>query len=186
MDKKSFRKVILTEAFSLPESYIKSSDNGIYENFIQLPEFSVANTIFAYLSEKHEPDTINIINKAIEKGKTVALPVCYNEGRMEARIIQSLLDLIPGKFGIPVPEESAPLLRPEDIDIIIVPAITFNRQGYRLGRGGGYYDRFLGKSPAFSIGLGRERLLRDIPLQPHDLPVSCLITEAGIYKTERR
>ena len=182
MDKKEFRKMIKNEIEELSEEYILFSNSGIFENFIGLPEFENAKTIFAYISEKREPDTVRIIRKALDMGKTVALPISFNNGRMEPRIIKSLDELVIGKYGIPAPKDDSPLLKDEDIDLIIVPAVTFNRQGFRLGRGGGYYDRFLKKSTAFSVGLGRERLIREIPLQPHDMSVICLVTEAGVFK----
>ena len=182
MDKKEFRKAVKNEIEELSGEYIEFSDNGIFENFISLSEFKNAKAIFAYISEKREPDTIKIILKALDMGKTVALPISYGNGRMEPRIINSLDELVIGKYGIPAPKDDSPLLKDDDIDLIIVPAVTFNRQGFRLGRGGGYYDRFLEKSTAFSVGLGREKLIREIPLQSHDMSVACLVTENGIFK----
>ena len=66
MDKKSFRKEVLGKIEALSEEYIVSSNEGIYENFISLPEFANAKSIFAYISEKREPDTVRIIEKALE------------------------------------------------------------------------------------------------------------------------
>ena len=182
MDKKAFRKEVLGKIEALSEEYIASSNEGIYENFISLPEFESAKNIFAYISEKREPDTVRIIEKALELKKTVALPVSYDGGVMVPKVIKSLDELEIGKFGIPAPKESAPVLNDEDIDLIIVPAVTFDKNGYRLGRGGGYYDRFLEKSDAFSVGLGREELICDVPLESHDMSVKCLVTEKKAYK----
>ena len=182
MDKKTFRKGILEKIAALPQEYITASNAGIYENFINLPEFAKAQTIFAYISEKREPDTIQIIEKALELGKIVALPVSYDGGIMVPKIVKDLDSLEIGKFGIPAPKEDTPSLDEKDIDLIIVPAVTFNKNGYRLGRGGGYYDRFLEKTHAFSVGLGREQLICDVPLESHDMPVICLVTESGVYR----
>ena len=182
MDKKSLRKVMKNEIQELSEEYIAFSNNGIFKNFINLQEFKDAKAIFAYISEKREPDTVRIIQEALEMGKTVALPVSYDNGRMEPRVIKSLDELVIGKYGIPAPRNDAPLLREEDIDLIVVPGVTFDRKGFRLGRGGGYYDRFLANSSAFSVGLARECLIREIPVQAHDMSVVCLVTEAGVYK----
>ena len=185
MDKKAFRKAVLQEIEELSEEYIKASDKGIFENIAALPEFVAAKTIFAYISEKREPDTVRIIRKALEMGKTVALPVSYDGGHMEPRVIKSLDELVTGKFGIPAPQEDAPVLSVEEIDLIIVPAVTFGKDGYRLGRGGGYYDRFLEKFRGFSVGLGREKLVREVPTESHDMPVDCLVTEVEAYKIGR-
>ena len=166
MDKKTFRKSVLDEIAALPEEYINSSNLGIFENFINMPEFICAQNIFAYISDGREPDTVRIIQKALDMGKTVALPISYSGGQMAPHVITSLQELVPGRFGIPAPPEESPVLSEEDINLIIVPAVTFNRKGFRLGRGGGYYDRFLERSSAFSVGLGRELLIREVPLEP--------------------
>lgn len=183
MDKKSFRRKILNEISSLPQEYITDSDSKIFKNLIKLPEFVNSQNIFAYLSVDREPDTVSIIKYALKLGKTIALPLSLDGGKMELHTVNSLNELAPGRFGIPAPSASSPLLSANDIDFIIVPAITFDRNGFRLGRGGGYYDRFLSCTSAFSVGLGRELLIRNIPLENHDESVRCLITESGIYRT---
>ena len=182
MDKKSFRKEVLAEIDSLPADYIAASDKGIMENFLSLPEFIRAKTVFAYISTGREPDTVGIIKAALSLGKTVCLPVSFDGGIMQPRKIESLEELVPGKFGIPAPPDNAPCVKEEDIDLIIVPAVTFDRRGFRLGRGGGYYDRFLSKSSACSVGLGRERLIKPVPLEPHDMCADCVVTEENIYR----
>ena len=182
MDKKAFRKEVLEKIAALPEEYIASSNRGIYENFISMPEFINAKSIFAYISEKREPDTIRIIEKALEMGKTVALPVSYEGGVMVPKVVKSLDGLEIGLYGIPAPSENSPTLSEDEVDLIIVPAVTFNKSGYRLGRGGGYYDRFLSKAKAISVGLGREELLCDVPLEKHDMSVNYLVTEVCVYK----
>lgn len=182
MDKKAFRCSVIDEITALPEEYIAESDMGICENFLSLPEFKAARTVFAYISTGREPNTKSIIEKALEMGKTVALPISYSNGIMEPHIIYSLSELVPGKFGIPSPKSSAPLLSENDIDMVIVPAMTFSCNGARLGRGGGYYDRFLKDCAAFSAGLGRERLLKDVPTEAHDIFVKCVVSEKQIYR----
>lgn len=182
MDKKAFRKGVQAEIAALPETYLNESNAGLRENFLAMPEFRRADVIFAYISEGREPDTVGILQKALAMGKTVALPVSLDGGIMEPRIIKSLEELVPGRFGILAPPEGAPLVPEERIDLVLVPAVTFNDKGYRLGRGGGYYDRFLGRSGACSVGLGRERLIREIPLEPHDMSVNCLVTEVCVRR----
>ena len=182
MDKKEFRKGVLADIAALPEEYVEESDAGIREHFLAMPEYEEASVIFAYISQGREPDTVGIIQKALADGKTVALPVSLPGGIMEPRMIRSLDELVPGRYHIPAPSESAPLVEEESIDLIIVPAVTFDGNGYRLGRGGGYYDRFLSRSGAVSVGLGRDRLIRDVPLEPHDQGVACLVTESGVKR----
>ena len=183
MDKKEYRKGVLADIAALPGEYIESSNAGIRESFLSMPEYDRASVIFAYISEGREPDTVGIIEQALADGKTVALPVSLAGGIMEPRAIRSLDELVPGRFHIPAPPETAPLVDEESIELIIVPAVTFNSGGFRLGRGGGYYDRFLARSGAVSVGLGRDRLIRDdVPLEPHDQGVACLVTESGVKR----
>ena len=87
--------------------------------------------------------------------------------------------LVEGLYGIPEPGPDAERVEPESGDIIIVPALCFDRQGYRLGQGGGYYDRWLELHPGlFSVGLCRERFLQErVPREAHDMCVRCVVTE---------
>lgn len=181
-DKKLFRAAVMEKTAALTEEYIQKSNLGIFENFISLDEYKNASVIFAYISEKREPDTVKIITHALSSGKRVALPISRPGGIMEPRLIESLDELVTGMYGIPAPPESSPSVLDADIDLIIVPAVTFASDGYRMGRGGGYYDRFLSSSKAFSVGLGREELIMPVPVQSHDMRVNCLVTEASVRK----
>jgi len=97
---------------------------------------------------------------------------------MEARVIKSLDDLHPGKFGIPEPDASARLLLPGEIDLAVVPCIAADRQGYRLGHGGGYYDRYLAQTKCTTVCLCRGRLLQnELPRDAFDMPINSILTE---------
>ena len=77
---------------------------------------------------------------------------------------------------------SAPVIAPEKLDLVIVPALAYDLAGFRLGYGGGYYDRFLTGTQAFKAGLARERLIMDmLPRESHDIAVDSVITEEKIY-----
>ena len=178
-EKKIFRDGVLAETDALPEEYIQESNKKIAENFLSLPEYKSAKTIFAYLGVGREPATAEIINTMLRDGKTVALPISYKGGVMVPHVIKSLDEMIPGKFGIPAPPEDTPSLTPEEVDLIIVPGVTFDDKGYRMGRGGGYYDRYLEKTIAFSVGIARARLVRPVPTESHDMGVNCLVTDSG-------
>ena len=168
------------EIKALPDDYIVESDNSLFLYVTSLSEFIDASAIMLYHSVKREPDTIGIAKAALYMGKSVSFPCCYKDGIMHARVVASLDDLHPAVLGIPAPPDSAALVDPEDLELIIVPAITYDREGYRLGYGGGYYDRYLAQTPAFTIGLARERLVRkELPRESHDIAVKCLVTESG-------
>jgi len=185
--KKQLRSVVRDEIAALPEDYIKNSNDGILKNLLSLHEYSSAQSIMLYYSIDREPDTISIATAALADGKTVALPYCYPGGKMEARAVCTLEHLTPAVLGIPAPPDCAPVILAEDLDLIIVPALIFDTSGYRLGYGGGYYDRYLSNASAYTIGITRQKLLRnEVPKESHDIAVNCLITEEHIFAQQRR
>ena len=170
---------------SLPEEYIRLSDRGILEKLTALPEFISAGRVFAYFSSGREVDTRAAIARAIAMGKPAALPVTLGSGKMYFAPYSGNEAELTGEFyGIPQPAAGAAELKPRRGDIVIVPALRFDRRGFRLGHGGGYYDRFLAGCPAFTIGLCRERLIYDgaLPAEPHDISVSCVVTENEVTR----
>ena len=176
--KNELRKILGEEIAALPDDYIAASDEGIFNRVISFRKFLSARNIMIYYSVKKEPATQKIAQTALSLGKTVAFPLCYKGGLMQAHVVSSLSELEPSMLGIPAPHDDAPVLSSEEFDLIIVPALTYDSKGFRLGYGGGYYDRYLRAIPAFTLGITRERLLRDeLPVEPHDIPVKCVITE---------
>ena len=176
--KSELRKQITEEIAALPDEYIAASDNGLLLRVTSLKEYITARNIMIYCSVKREPDTRAIANAALAMGKTIAFPYCFRGGIMRAHVVSSLDELRPAMLGIPAPPDTAPVIKPEDLDLVIVPALTYDKSGYRLGYGGGYYDRYLYGIPAFTVGLARSRLLKDkLPREPHDIAVKCLVTE---------
>lgn len=181
--KTAMRRQVRDTTASFSKKYIDTANEAILQNILSLPEYQNAKTIFAYYSMGIEPDTLSIIQHALENGKTVAIPRTFDKGAMEARVITNLDGLVIGKYDIPTAPADAPLLETADIDFVLVPAVAFDRRGYRLGRGGGYYDRFLGKSSSFSVGLAFEKALLDaVPTEAHDMPTHCLVTEKEIAR----
>lgn len=168
----------------LPQEYILASDEGITRRVTGLAEYESAARVFAYYSIGREVNTHNIISDALDKGKTVALPVVLGGGAMEYAVIESLEDeFMNGQLSIPEPREGAARISPQAGDFLLVPALRFDKHGFRLGQGGGYYDRLLAGCRAFSAGLCRERMLMaDMPLEPHDMAVNCLVTENRVTR----
>ena len=178
LDKNGFRKKVLGEIAAFDEAYIIYSDETIFKTLSSLPEVLSADTVFSYLSVGREVDTRRFLKFCLSLGKDVALPVVLSDSKMEFALIKGLDELAEGAYGIPAPLSGAPRAEPTERDICIVPALCFDKQLCRLGRGGGYYDRFLISCRAKTIGLCRERLVFDrVPTQPHDIGVSLLITE---------
>jgi 5-formyltetrahydrofolate cyclo-ligase len=184
-EKDRLRKALRDLAQSLPDVYIESSDRGIEQNVLALKQWKQARTVFIYLSIGREPRTRGLILSALADGKTVAVPRCLGNGEMEARVISSLDGLQPGPFGIPEPDHSSRLLPPQEIDLVVAPCVAADRHGYRLGHGGGYYDRYLANIQCPSVCLCRACLLQDeLPYDSFDHPVGFVITEDGCLRSK--
>jgi len=180
--KSKLRELTLSKIDALPEEYILESNSGILQNILSLKEYKDAQTIMLFYSVGREPDTISLANTALADNKKVTFPFCLRKGIMHAHVVNELSELRPAMLGIPAPSEDAPVLSPNELDLIVVPALAYDRAGFRLGYGGGYYDRYLADIPAFTVGIARERLLLDEVLrEPHDIAVKCLVTEKDVY-----
>ena len=183
-EKKKLRASISELTGELSEEYFRKSDAGILDNLLRMPEYRNARTIFVYWSMDREVDTHAIISEALASGKTVTLPVSYTGGVMVARAIESTEDLVPGKFGIPAPRDGLRDVERDEIDLMLVPAVAFDEEGRRLGRGGGYYDRYLNGYEGATVGLAREKLLCSaVPTEEHDMRVRFVVTEERVIKT---
>ena len=177
--KKLLRKEIREKINGFPAEYIEESDAAIAERVCALSEFIQAKTVFTFYSIGREPDTHRIIQRALEMGKTVTLPVCFKGGIMEARAIKDVGELRESQMmGLMEPLDSTHVVPPEELDFIVVPALAYDKTGYRVGYGGGYYDRFLSRTQAYTVGITREKLMMDsVPREDHDIPVNCIVTE---------
>lgn len=177
-DKAAFRKNIRSEIRALPADYLSASDTAIAERLIVLPEFINASHIFAYLSVGREVDTRRIIAEALKLDKDVYLPVVLGNGIMEFARYDASARLLSSELHIPEPDAAAPRAVPGSSDLIIVPGLCFDALKYRMGQGGGYYDRYLATTRCISVGLARERLMPEaVPQERFDLPVDILVTE---------
>ena len=181
-DKKELRK-----QFRLIRSEEKSEvkDEIIYRKLTSLPEFINAETVFLYYSYGSEVGTTDIIDFCLKNGKRVALPKCLDKcGRMEFYLLSDGFDsLDSGMYGIYEPDsESCSIAESDEKSVCIVPGLAFDKGGYRLGYGKGYYDRFLVDFKGLTVGLCYEKCLCDeLPYDEYDCKIQTLITEHKIY-----
>lgn len=162
-------------------------DEQIFQQVTRLPEYKAASCLLTYLSFGSEVDTRGVIRDAWAQGKAVALPRCVPGTRqMTWHCVESFDGLIVSPFGVeePAPDE-ATQIDPAALSehaLALVPGLTFDMQGYRLGYGGGFYDVFLSSFPGVAIGLCRECQISDRieVLDAHDLPVSTVVTESRV------
>lgn len=165
-------------------SFNKDIHKSIFNIFINSDIYKTSSIILAYASLNDEISTDCIIKNALYDDKIVALPYCINnDGLMDFYIIKSFSDLKIGSFGVREPDlTKCEKLCKYDNSIILVPGLCFDNNGYRLGYGKGYYDRFLEKHSLKSVGLCyNDLLIENIPHDKFDLPVDFIITEKNIY-----
>ncbi len=145
-------------------------------------EFRKAKLVMFYVSLKDEVDTLSMIDEALKTGKRVCVPVIFKEEKklIAGEIKDRIEDLESQHFGIYQPKKGRVKEVPlEDIDLVVVPGIAFDKKNVRLGRGHGYYDRFLSSLPekTKTIGLAFDfQVVKDLPKDPHDIPVWKTIT----------
>ena len=135
------------------------------------------------ISKTPEVDTFQIIRKAWEQGKRIAVPKCEPKSRaLEFRELKRFSQLETVYFGLyePIVSETKSVDH-EEIDLVVVPGLAYSKNGYRLGFGGGYYDRFLANYQGNTLSLAfQKQLVAELPVENHDLAVEKIITEAEV------
>ena len=181
--KRALRREIKAAVAALDKGYTKEADLQIFRHVAGLPEYEQAGTLFCFVGTSSEIDTAPILEDALRRGKRVGVPRCISRGIMEVREIRSFRDLEAGKYGIMEPGAHAPVIQAEEINLAIVPCMSCSHDGRRLGYGGGYYDRYLGRTRAVKAVICRERIMRaDIPMEPHDQMMDMVISENGVRR----
>lgn len=183
ISKKEFRAELLNRRRSMDKNTMQKFDAAIYNNIVHLPQLKSAENILCYISTEIEVGTRQLISTLINEGKNVFAPRCKGK-EMSFFRLANLDDTKTGAFGISEP------LGDDEITVFfetvcIVPALMFDKSGYRLGYGGGYYDRFLREYSGTSIGICYNEFIGTVPREEHDLPVDMLVTEDMIYDNLR-
>lgn len=182
-EKKALRATLRRIAEDLPQSYRQKADAAIAAHLLAMPAYQEAETVFCFVGTGWEIDTRPILADALSSGKRLCVPLCTGPGLMELRQITDLEQLTPGAYHLPEPPADAPLVAVDEVDLAVLPCMGCNHLGQRLGRGGGFYDRFLAAYRSAAVLVCRERMTREeIPLEPHDLPIPWVLTERGLYE----
>lgn len=187
MKKVSLRQRLLLKLRQQPERLRFSKSRAIGQTLRRLHLYKKAGVVMCYVAIDGEVETRPFLSQALADGKRVVVPVTLKKSRklIAVEIKDPGLDLKRrGPFKIPQPRFSRRrAVPPEKLDLVIVPGIAFDRRGRRLGRGLGYFDRFLAQVPASvpRVGLAfRFQVLKKIPSESHDQPVDRVITEKGV------
>lgn len=182
MDKQNIRKKILQKRNELSLVEVKKRSNKIFRKLITTEEFRNAKTIMLYVSKDNEVATRTIIKYIIKHKKNICVPKIdtINRKLYPIKIKDPDEDLQIGHFGIYEPILDIKRIIPKNkIDLIVTPCIAFDKLGYRLGWGKGYYDRFLENTKGIpKIGLAYSfQIVPKLPRDKYDMPLDMVITE---------
>lgn len=181
MEKVQQRKYILEQMKKMDKAVHQEKSAAIRSRLLEDPAFKAADTIGITISAFPEVDTVPVIEHCWKNGKRIAVPKCNPLTRtMDFYEIVNFdqLETVYMKLKEPKVSETA-YLAPEQIDMMLVPGVVFSRSGYRIGFGGGYYDRYLSNYPGVTRSLAFDMQIADsVPVEVHDVPVEGIYTES--------
>lgn len=183
--KKELRKKYLAIRAAIPTSLHETKSKAIFENLKNTEAYKTSETFMIFLDFRGEVATRPIIQELLDLGKTVALPVVdFNTKELILVKIDSLENLIKSKYGIyePIVTDDV-IMNPNDFDLMLAPGAVFDSRGYRIGYGGGFYDKLLCKLTGSTkvIGLAFSEQMRDeVPHESFDQPLDGIITDEEI------
>jgi 5-formyltetrahydrofolate cyclo-ligase len=160
----------------------------ILQRFVELPEYAAAGTVMYYVDVRDEVRTRHGLPAALESGKRIVIPFCV-DGELELFHLEAMDELSVGMYKILEPraelrDVAAKRLQPQELDLIMVPGVAFDRQGGRTGHGKGYYDKLLqhARRDCPVVALAFEcQMFPEIPVQEHDIYMDKVLTEKAVY-----
>jgi len=185
------RRTLRAALKALTPAYRAEASLVICETAAELPAFVRANCVALFAPLPSEPDIHPLIEEAWAHRKRVALPFMVqdeSQPRLEWRAVTQWSEVVePGPFGLREPDPAqCPLLDSRELECTFIPGMAFDKTGLRLGRGGGFYDRFLGGAstaelPRFGLMFGCQEV-EAVPCEPHDQILPAVITEDGLFR----
>ena len=176
--KSELRKQVLQEMKAIPRKQKQAIDQALTEGLLQHPFYQEANTIATYLSFPHEFQTQELIKQALKDGKKVLIPKTYPKGRMDF-VVYDPQQLVKTSFGLLEPQGDLEVVDASQIDLIHVPGLAFTTEGYRIGYGGGYYDRYLEHFSGHTLSTVYHYQVQDFIPENHDIPVEEVLIDEG-------
>ncbi|MBO5938546.1 MAG: 5-formyltetrahydrofolate cyclo-ligase [Clostridia bacterium] len=180
--KKELRRALRAKRRSIDLQQKAELDQALVAHTLTTKEFERAHTIFLYAPLSDEPNLLPLAEEAWKLGKQVAFPISHTDTHtLSFHTVKSFTELCEGAYGISEPPPSAQTVIATKDTLCIVPALAFDRHGFRLGYGGGYYDRLLVGFQGITLGLFyHEFLQNELPRGIYDRAVDLLITEKGV------
>ena len=183
-EKTALRRVFSSRRAAIADVYHREASEKIAEHFFESEIYKNAETVLLYLSINREVRTRAMMDRILSDGKRLALPVCFDNGRMTFRYITDKDQLVKGKFSAPEPRSGCEEYVGNTSTVCVIPALAFDRRGYRLGYGKGYYDRYLSRFDTVKVGFSFDELfVEELPHGRFDAACDAVITEKGVYYT---
>ena len=176
--KAELRKQVLQEMKALSQEQKQAMDRALTKRFLNHPFYQEAKTIATYLSFPHEFQTQELIDQALKDGKKVLIPKTYPKGRMDF-VVYDPQQLVKTSFGLLEPQGDLEVVPASQIDLIHVPGLAFSKEGYRIGYGGGYYDRYLEHFTGHTLSTIYPCQIQDFIPEKHDIPVEEVLIDEG-------
>ncbi len=187
-DKDEMRSVFRAKRAEIDASEKEKRDRAVCRAVTSLASYRYAKYILTYAPTDEEIDVTPVALDALAQGKAVAFPKCRPETHtMDYRFVTSLDELSPDSYGLPEPPESAPLFDPETMAaeaLCLVPGLVYDRKGFRLGYGKGFYDRYLSSFGGNAVGIVySDFIVPEVPRGRFDVTIKILLTEKGVVVT---
>ena len=176
--KSELRKQVLQEMKAIPRKQKQAIDQALTEGLLQHPFYQEAKIIATYLSFPHEFQTQKLIEHTLMDSKKVLIPKTYPKGRMDF-VVYDPQQLVKTSFGLLEPQGDLEVVDASQIDLIHVPGLAFTTEGYRIGYGGGYYDRYLEHFTGHTLSTIYPCQIKDFIPENHDIPVQEVLIDEG-------
>ena len=190
MEKRVLRKQLLGIRSEMNEQVRVEKSEKIVHQLINSPFYHEAKCIFSFVPFGHEVNIRRFLEYSVFEGRTVAIPKTLSERKeIEPYRFQKWDNLTKGHFGILEPNEHiTDKVERDEIDLMIMPGVGFDRTGGRLGYGGGYYDRFLAGLKQIPLLVGvcfQEQITDQLPMEEHDYRVHAVVTDQVVIHCNR-
>ena len=176
--KAELRKQVLQGMKAIPQTQKVAMDQALTERLLQHPFYQEAKVIATYLSFPHEFQTQELIEQALKDSKKVLIPKTYPKGCMDF-VVYNPQQLVKTSFGLLESQGDLEVVDASQIDLIHVPGLAFTTKGYRIGYGGGYYDRYLEHFSGHTLSTTYPCQIQDFIPEKHDIPVEEVLIDEG-------
>ena len=175
MNKTQLRKIIREKKRAMTPAEIEQASAKLQELFLATELYRKASTVYGYLPYNQEVRTVPMLERALADGKKVAVPKVYGD-EMKFIYLDDLTQVEKGYAGIPEPIADAPIAD-DPTALVLMPGLAFDREGHRIGYGGGFYDKFLAAEPDHpTVALCYEfQVLPHLQTEEFDIPVDCVL-----------